>query len=195
MKTQILISLFIAAMVFSCSNDKLSRESSFDESVNLQERAILTPLTNAVFTEDKKDFSKSSNAKAVTRTIKFNRSVGYFDFVFPSTDCAPFTQVLIIGKGNATFLGNFDVLNKYCFDGEQPVGPVYGFLTAANGDEIFTQMIGAVEVPAPEISVFDYVILGGTGRFDGASGTIQMYGTIDRVNFLFHLEGEGEITF
>jgi hypothetical protein len=49
MKTQILISLFIAAMVFSCSGDKLSTESSFDESVNLQEKAILTPLTNDVF--------------------------------------------------------------------------------------------------------------------------------------------------
>ena len=120
---------------------------------------------------------------------------GFFDFVFPSTECAPFIQVLIIGKGNATFLGNFDVLNKYCFDGEQPVGPIYGFLTAANGDQIFTQMIGAIEVPAPEISYFDYIILGGTGRFEGASGAIQMFGTIDRVNSLFNLEGEGEITF
>jgi hypothetical protein len=195
MKTQILLSLFIATMVFSCSNDKLSGESSLEESINLQEKALLTPLTNDIFTKLNKESSKSSNAKAVTRTIKINRSAGFFDFVFPSTECAPFIQVLIIGKGNATFLGNFDVLNKYCFDGEQPVGPIYGFLTAANGDEIFTQMIGAIEVPAPEISFFDYVILGGTGRFEGASGTIQMYGTIDRVNFVFNLEGEGEITF
>lgn len=195
MKTQILLSLFIATMTFSCSNDKLSDESSLKESINLKEKALLTPLTNDIFNELSKEYSKSSNAKAITRTIKFNRSAGFFDFVFPSTECAPFIQVLIIGKGNATFLGNFDVLNKYCFDGEQPVGPIYGFLTAANGDQIFTQMIGAIEVPAPEISYFDYIILGGTGRFEGASGAIQMFGTIDRVNSLFNLEGEGEITF
>ena len=51
MKTQILLSLFIATMVFSCANDKLSDETSLEESINLQEKALLTPLTNDIFTE------------------------------------------------------------------------------------------------------------------------------------------------
>ena len=151
----------------------------------------MTPLT---FDVSKADF-KFSKTKAVTRTIKIHRSSGHFDFLYPSTECPENIQVLIIGTGNATFLGNFDVINKYCFDGEKPVGPIYGFLTAANGDEIHTQMIGATELPAPEISNFDYIILGGTGRFEDASGFIHMYGTIDRVNFIFNLEGEGKISF
>ena len=195
MKTQILLWLGLVILVLSCSNDNLSEEISKKEMTNLQEKALSTPLTNDVFTVDQKDNWKSSNGKAVTRTIKFHRSSGIFDFVAPSTECSPFIQVLIVGDGNATFLGNFKIINKYCFDGEQPVGPIYGFLTAANGDEIFTQMIGAVEVPSPEISNFDYIILGGTGRFEDATGFIQMYGTIDRINFVFNLEGEGEITF
>lgn len=195
MKTQILLWLGLVILVLSCSNDNLSEEISKKEMTDLQEKALSTPLTNDVFTVDQKDNWKSSNGKAVTRTIKFHRSSGIFDFVAPSTECSPFIQVLIVGDGNATFLGNFKIINKYCFDGEQPVGPIYGFLTAANGDEIFTQMIGAVEVPSPEISNFDYIILGGTGRFEDATGFIQMYGTIDRINFVFNLEGEGEITF
>lgn len=195
MKTQILLWLGLVILVLSCSNDNLSEEISKKEMTDLQEKALSTPLTNDVFTVDQKDNWKSSNGKAVTRTIKFHRSSGIFDFVAPSTECSPFIQVLIVGDGNATFLGNFKIINKYCFDGEQPVGPINGFLTAANGDEIFTQMIGAVEVPSPEISNFDYIILGGTGRFEDATGFIQMYGTIDRINFVFNLEGEGEITF
>jgi len=189
MKKQILVLASLFILSYGCSESNPIVESN--EAYNLQEKALMTPLTMDL---SKNDF-KSSNAKAVTRTIKFQRSSGHFDFVYPSTECSPYVQVLIVGTGNATFLGNFKVTNKYCFDGEEPVGPIYGYLTAANGDEIFTQMIGATEVPAPEISNFDYIILGGTGRFEDASGFIHMYGTIDRVNFVFNLEGEGEITF
>lgn len=188
MKKLILLASLII-LSYGCSESNPIGDTN--ETITLQEKALLTPLT---FDLSKKDF-KSSKAKAVTRTIKFQRSSGYFDFVYPSTECSPYVQVLIVGTGNATFLGNFEIINKYCFDGEVPVGPIYGFLTAANGDEIYTQMIGATEVPAPEISDFDYIILGGTGRFADASGFIHMYGTIDRVNFIFNLEGEGEITF
>ena len=178
-------------MILSYGCSESNPIADTNDAISLQEKALVTPLLMDV---SNRDF-KSSNAKAVTRTIKFQRSSGYFDFVYPSTECSPYVQVLIVGTGNATFLGNFEVLNKYCFDGEEPVGPIYGFLTAANGDEIHTQMIAATELPAPEISNFDYIILGGTGRFEDASGTIHMYGTIDRVNFIFYLEGEGEITF
>lgn len=189
MKTQILVLVSLFMLSYGCSESNPFRENN--KAINLQEQALITPLSIDL---SKNDF-KSSKAMAVTRTIKFQRSSGYFDFVYPSTECSPYVQVLIVGTGNATFLGNFDVINKYCFDGEEPVGPIYGFLTAANSDEIHTQMIGATEVPAPEISNFEYIILGGTGRFEGASGYIHMYGTIDRVNFIFNLEGEGEITF
>lgn len=186
-KLILLASLMI--LTYGCSESNPIGDTN--ETVSLQEKALLAPLTIDV---SKSDF-KSSNAKTGTRTIKFQRSSGHFDFVYPSTECSPYIQVLIVGTGNATFLGNFDVINKYCFDGVEPVGPIYGFLTAANGDEIHTQMIGATEVPAPEISNFDYIILGGTGRFEDASGFIHMYGTIDRVNFIFNLEGEGKISF
>ena len=189
MKTQILVLVSLFMLSYGCSESNPIEENN--ATITLQEKALLTPLT----IDFSKNAFKSSNAKAVTRTIKFQRSSGYFDFVYPSTECSQYVQVLIVGTGNATFLGNFDVINKYCFDGVEPVGPIYGFLTAANGDEIFTQMIGATEVPAPEISNFEYLILGGTGRFEDASGYIHMYGTIDRVNFIFNLEGEGEITF
>ncbi|WP_228850324.1 hypothetical protein [Aegicerativicinus sediminis] len=193
MKKHILLLVGLFILNYGCSTGDIIEENN--EITGLEEKALLTHLAIDMSNGDLNVFKKSSSANAVTRTIKFQRSSGYFDFVYPSTDCSPYLQVLIVGNGNATFLGNFEVINKYCFDGENPVGPIYGFLKAANGDEIFTQMIGATELPAPEISNFEYIILGGTGRFEGATGSVHMYGIIDRINFLFNLEGEGEITF
>jgi hypothetical protein len=64
-----------------------------------------------------------------------------------------------------------------------PVSPSVGSaqLTAANGDVIFTTIIG-VGVPAPDMPGFAKIteyntITGGTGRFAGAQGSF----TVDRM--------------
>ncbi len=42
---------------------------------------------------------------------------------------------------------------------------------------------------------YHYVIYNGTGRFEGATGDINMYGTLDFENFVWNLQGEGTITY
>ncbi len=40
-----------------------------------------------------------------------------------------------------------------------------------------------------------YIVLDGTGRFEGVTGTISMFGTMDIPNLVWTLEGEGTINF
>jgi hypothetical protein len=78
------------------------------------------------------------------------------------------------------------------------LSPVLGFITAANGDVIYTEL-GA---PYPDLAnppnlFYPYKIIGGSsgGRFDGAEGYITMYGIVDYVTGTWMLRGEGEITY
>ena len=96
-------------------------------------------------------------------------------------------MLLVQGSGHASHLGAFTVINYLCY--ENP-GITRGLLTAANGDQIHTMVTGP-----PVDGVYNYAILGGTGRFEEATGYIDMWGDIDLVAETFDLEGLGEITY
>jgi hypothetical protein len=96
-------------------------------------------------------------------------------------------MLLVQGTGHATHLGAFTVINYLCY--EDPT-ITRGLLTAANGDQIHTMVTGP-----PVNGVYNYAILGGTGRFEGATGYIDMWGDIDIIAETFDLEGLGEITY
>ena len=91
------------------------------------------------------------------------------------------------GFGEATHLGRFSVLITFCFDpsellddgqlspGESlPYENGVGTMTAANGDQLRITIAGAVlpsDHPDFDFEFSDpYEIVGGTGRFDGATG-------------------------
>lgn len=91
------------------------------------------------------------------------------------------------GFGEATHLGRFSVLITFCIDpsellddgqlspGESlPYENGLGTLTAANGDRLFITIAGAVlpsDHPDFDFEFSDpFEIVGGTGRFDGATG-------------------------
>lgn len=132
------------------------------------------------------NFTGSINSKPVTKTIKFQRSWGWFELF----DDDPYYQTRIIGEGNATLIGHFTVLNTYdSYANMAPMGgPWLGFITAANGDEIHTQLVG--QGPS-----YHYVIIGGTGRFEGATGDIYMTGESSFIDYTWTMEGEGTITY
>ncbi len=128
----------------------------------------------------------------MTRNIKIHRSIGVVQTVYPSDECSPFAQVIMTGAGNATFVGNFNVLIKYCVDINQtPTSLITSDLTAANGDIIRSLMIGSEYKDA--VFYTYYTIIGGTGRFTGAYGDITLYGLFDGNHF--DVEGGGSITF
>lgn len=108
--------------------------------------------------------------------------------LLPDESCGPFPVLLNTqeGYGEATHLGRFSVRITFCMDvtdildGELTEGeslPYWngvGTMTAANGDELFFTIAGAV-VPSDHPD-FDFEFsdpfhfAGGTGRFSGATG-------------------------
>lgn len=93
------------------------------------------------------------------------------------------------GSGNGTHLGAFTQEINYCTDGTNPTSYILGTSTAANGDKLFSVMVGAGS------DYQDYVYYGDTGRFAGAYGEIRLYGYVDYEHLVWHLKGEGSLTY
>jgi len=79
------------------------------------------------------------------------------------------------GVGHATHLGRFTAtLHR---DGNLVDGTLtasYEF-TAANGDKLFVESVGQADLSVPDVHVLETgTITGGTGRFEGATGTISI---------------------
>lgn len=166
--------LFVVLMfVFSCTKESVTPESDYGDDV----------------------LKKAEVAKEVTKTLKFHESSGVMSVV-PSSECTEFgLQFIIQGTGHATHLGAFKVQNIFCVntDGD-PISPIMGILTAANGDHLFTMVIGTSIDEALGL-IYHYMIYDGDGRFEGATGHIDMWGLIDYDTMTFALEGLGEVIY
>ena len=78
------------------------------------------------------------------------------------------------GSGNATHLGCFTLAYEVEVDLLAHLAFGSNVFTAANGDNVFTDIIGSgtpTENPDVHIVVEVHTITGGTGRFAGASGS------------------------
>ena len=88
-------------------------------------------------------------------------------------------RVVINGTGHATQLGAYAYAATECFD---PVSGAFSgssTLTAANGDALTGTYEGQVSVTAdPNVIAYEeeLEVTGGTGRFAGATGTLQVAG-------------------
>jgi hypothetical protein len=83
----------------------------------------------------------------------------------------PFVTATVVGEGVATHLGRFTLTAQSVVDVSLPGAPAAGSwtLTAANGDQLFVTFV-AVGI-APNVGRGDFTIVGGTGRFEGATGS------------------------
>jgi hypothetical protein len=152
MKTKFLFLMLFSAILFiGCSTDTqedfLYDSSSSELSVN------------------------SLKAKVVTRPFKFKASGDWF--IIESTECNGLIPYTIKGNGNATHMGLMDVDGRIC-----SYPPDLHFLTvkftAANGDELNWE---SVEVFFNEDGLYAggvFNCLGGTGRFENATGSITV---------------------
>lgn len=171
MKKHFISILILALLVCSCSKD------------------------DAVKPGDEAVYKKGVTEKIIT----FKQSSGIME-VIPCEDCTTGFQLYISGSGIATHLGNFTVINTVCFDlvTGAPVGEHLGFIYAANGDELHTEMVNGPYFPEglDGPAYYDYQVLEGTGRFaDVTGGDWVMHGTADLVNMTWELQGGGPIYF
>ena len=77
------------------------------------------------------------------------------------------------GVGTATHLGRFTLASEFTV-APPPASTAVGEATwtAANGDEIFTTVVGQAVITFPVASIIEtHTITGGTGRFAEASGS------------------------
>jgi hypothetical protein len=84
------------------------------------------------------------------------------------------------GTGHATHLGRFTYTFEFVVDLLTGIGVGSAEFTAANGDSFSTEVTGLgvpAETPGVNHVVEEHTIVGGTGRFAGASGSF----TLDRL--------------
>lgn len=160
---------------------------------------LLTALiTVIVFSCNKADddFNSDQNQGAALKhsstPIPFNGSLTGV-FTAGAGDCGTgWTARHFEGQGNVTHMGRTTFLLDYCFKQEFPTpgpgidgifnGP--GVFIAANGDQLHGYFTGTEtftwngSVPTGSSIDADAVLFGGTGRFEGAYGTIHLTGSI-----------------
>jgi hypothetical protein len=104
---------------------------------------------------------------------------GEVQFV-PAEACPQFGMrtVVEVIEGNARHLGHVSLSSVHC-SAIGPIGPGTMTLVAANGDEVHLTYTGFAPPPAADFDVdVDATIVGGTGRFDGATGHAEMTGHV-----------------
>lgn len=107
------------------------------------------------------------------------------------------TGAIATGAGTATHLGQWTVLGnvKYTPDSN---GVLHSSgdatLTAANGDKLHFQIDGILD-PVAGVDQGNFYIVGGTGRFEGASGSANFLVTINPLTGGFELTAVGKINY
>ena len=188
MKTQIVLFLSLLIVAMGCEKLNSPNEKTPDPEL------LLSPFFGYKYTGELPQNQSHYKGTMVTKTIKFKETSGVMEFTLG--DCAPYYNVRLTGEGQASLLGRYHVLNNFCSDGVDPVGPIYGFLTAANGDEIHTMVTEAGYTDEGELLYCVYTVLGGTGRFEHiVSGEMIIYGNMDMVGLTWTVWGEGTLVF
>jgi hypothetical protein len=111
----------------------------------------------------------SAPAMAAGQQVPFK---GHSSGTVTVTDVSyPLVTTHVVGEGEATHLGHFTLTAEAVVDVSLPGGPAAGSwtLTAANGDQLFVTFVATGIDPTHGHG--DFTIVGGTGRFQGATGS------------------------
>jgi hypothetical protein len=185
-------------LLFSCQTD-FEREDMNAENDALHLAAIYAPLI--MYDSDCQSVnSQLRRGDLVERPIKF-RSEGTLTIIFQSPECGGNNRTLVEGIGHGSHMGKIAIHLNYCWHLADPTDPfsvvldsyVTGTVVAANGDEIQVVLIGAGTDEKGDYQ--NYLIVGGTGRFTGATGHYTLWGVIDYVNGVYWHEGGGVIAY
>jgi len=132
---------------------------------------------------------------ASAAVIDFSGTLSATATVMPDPSCAPLPLRGMIARPNSSGLsplGAFTYSHSICITGA--TGPIHGIFSVFFDSDQFDGTIVGQAVAAGDGTfnqVFNYTILGGTGRFAGGTGTFRGDGTVDprmpppRINFTF----------
>jgi hypothetical protein len=97
----------------------------------------------------------------------------------------PFVSINVEGSGHATQLGHFEVSIPHVTNRSNGTAIGTYEFTAANGDTLtadFTSQVTPTDVPGVVSVAVTATITGGTGRFDGATGSFDAERVVDMVH-------------
>jgi hypothetical protein len=105
-------------------------------------------------------------------------------------------EAVATGSGTATHLGRWTVAGtvKYTLDNGVLRSSGEGALIAANGDKLKFQIDGILD-PMAGVDQGVFHFMGGTGRFEGASGTVNFVVTINPLTGGFEITVVGKIDY
>ena len=111
-------------------------------------------------------------------------------------------QTLSVAVGELTHMGRSEYFSSHCstVDGSALAGGE-ATIVAANGDELWIAYSGTTIAPPPIITIsLENIVLGGTGRFEGATGFITGYAFVtflglDAPSFPIELTFNGYIIY
>lgn len=99
----------------------------------------------------------------------------------------------LVATGNATLLGRFTLTSDFIVVMAAASGTATW--TAADGDQIFTTVTGRAVVTFPNAAIVEtHIITGGTGRFEGTSGTINMERSLNLQTLISNASMTGTIS-
>jgi hypothetical protein len=83
----------------------------------------------------------------------------------------PFAQESTVAEGEATHIGHYTLTGDFVVDVRFGTATGVFTLTAANGDMLFLDMEGHAVPTDLTKTVVKFTVAGGTGRFEGATGS------------------------
>jgi len=119
----------------------------------------------------------------------FKGTAGGLGMVQPDPSCPPVNlRSVFTATGHATHLGKFELDYYNCTPPGPTITGIEMIFMAANGDEVFATYEASDVAPVGEEPMlleitYDFEIVGGTGRFDGATGGGQMMAAIEWPGF------------
>ena len=135
------------------------------------------------------------NSAGGTRTVPFKaRYDAHIVGVGPGLGCD--ARLFLEGAGIATHLGNFTITLGFCGRADGTLDNGTGTFVAANGDLLYITFHGVSDGGHPILHFTSFVTFtGGTGRFDGATGTATVQGIFDANTGAGPADWDGRITF
>lgn len=130
-----------------------------------------------------------------SRTVPFKahydaRIVG----VGPGPGCD--ARLFLEGEGTGAHLGRFTITLGFCGRGDGTLDTGTGTFVAANGDLLHITFHGVSDGGFPVLHFTSFVsFAGGTGRFEGATGTATVEGIFDAQTGSGPADWDGMITF